>query len=285
MLEKNRFNIINANNDEIEGEIIVKTDSSDSSLPIVFLLHGFKANRHWGFFPYVADSIAKSGAILISFSFSLSGIVDNEKLVYDIDKFARNTISREIEDFEFILKKLNDNSLLSSEQIKKWNGKIFVVGHSRGAAVALLESAKRHDISGLVSIASIAKTDRYSERQKELWRKKTAFEFALSQTKQRLRLDVSYLEDVELNFPNGTIENAVEKLTCPLLVIHGLQDMTVGKDEAYSIAYAYKDKSKLKFELIEKAGHGFGANHPFDHSNQSLDRMIELIIEFIEIYK
>jgi pimeloyl-ACP methyl ester carboxylesterase len=91
--------------------------------------------------------------------------------------------------------------------------------------------------------ASVAKFDRYTERQKTEWRKQGFVEVLNSRTNQMMRMNVDSLEDVETN-KNGSlsIEKAVKGLNKPLLILHGTEDLTVPVAEGEQI-YNWSDKS------------------------------------------
>lgn len=261
----------------------ISSSDSIAPKPLVIFIHGFKAFKDWGFYPFLCESLADAGAIALRFSLSLAGVVDGRKLIYDVEKFAANTTSRELKDVKDIINaiKLGNLPIFSDN----WNGDIYLAGHSKGGALSILAANEFSEIKKISAIASVSKLDRYSERQKELWKSKGAFEFTISHTKQKLRLDYSYLEDMLKNKEKYNLPKVVNTLNMPLQIIHGKQDVTVGIKEAYELAYEYRDKSNLDFVIIEKAGHGLGATHPFRRSNDILDEMVFKIIDFFELKK
>lgn len=253
---------------------------SSEPKPIVVFLHGFKAFRDWGFYPYLCERIVSEGIHAVRFDFSRSAVVEPNSLTYDADLFATNTTSIELDDAKEFLTSLLDGLILPSEL--KFDGRIFLVGHSKGGAIALLVSKYFPEVQKISVMGTISSFDRYSERQKELWLKRGRFEFTLNTTKQRLYLNDTYLLDIIEHKDELSITNAVAQATSPLQIIHGKQDVTVPMKEAYELAYHYPDKSKLRVDVIDRAGHGFGAAHPFNEANDVLKQTIDTLLEFLK---
>src|SRR5262245_22332119 len=68
--------------------------------PHVILLHGFKGFMDWGFFPEIARRIAEQGLAAVRFNASGSGIGEDPESFTETEAFARNTLTREMEDLE-----------------------------------------------------------------------------------------------------------------------------------------------------------------------------------------
>ncbi len=275
------FELAGGKGDALRGKI--EMPQGRAGLPVIFILHGYKAFSGWGFFPYMSKRLASAGAIAVSFDFSRSGVVDRDKLIYDNELFSNNTVSLEIEDAKIVYHE-TINRLRSEEQFAgKWNGEIYFAGHSLGGAISIMLASEYDEIKKTAAIAAISQFDRYSERQKELWLKRGAFEFKVNTTGQTLSMSADWVKDILANSEKYNLEKAVNNINNELMIVHGEQDVTVGKSEAYKLAYAFEDKSKLRFELIPRAGHGFGARHPFTKTNNELEKLIDLLIGFFEL--
>lgn len=272
---KNKFG------DTIKGDLRYPPESIKA--PLIVFSHGFKACKEWGFIPYVCDSLAKSGALVVNFDFSLNGVIESATLGYDADIFAKNTISRQLSDIDELVTKLTRLEIEKEIIESRFSGIVYLAGHSLGGAMSILTAEKFESIRKIAVIGTPIKIDRFTTRQKEIWRKRGVWEFALSATKQKLKIDVEYINDLERNAEIYSLKNAVALLKKPLAIIHGAGDITVNKNEAYDMAYAYPDKKNLRFELIEKAGHGFGAEHPFVSSNPAIEKMIFLLQDYFEL--
>lgn len=237
--------------------------------PCLILVHGFKGFKDWGFWPYVAEYFFNNGFDVVSFNFSHNGVGDSLVEFDELDKFANNTVSLEVSELNEII------DSVKSGKIGNLNcASIGVIGHSRGGAVSILTSSKNKNVDALSVWASIAKFDRYTERQKREWRQKGFIEVLNSRTNQMMRMNVQLLEDIELNKNLSlNIERAVKNLNKPFLIIHGEQDLTVPVDEA-KLLYKYSDKDLTEFEIIPATGHTFDVVHPFESSNNKLDTVL-----------
>lgn len=243
----------------------------------IIFVHGFKGFKDWGFGPYLGNFFANTGFFVVTFNFSHNGIGSNRTEFTELEKFANNTFSLEISELDEIIDFLKTGHL----EIE-FKGKVGLLGHSRGGAISLLTASKRDDIKGVALWASISKFDRYSERQKAVWRKNGYFEVLNTRTNQLMRLNVSLLDDIEKN-ANGSLnlEKSVRNLNCPLLIAHGNQDLAVPVTEAEQI-YEWADKSKTEFYKIFGTGHTFDITHPFNGTNEKFEKLLKKTNEFFQ---
>lgn len=242
---------------------------------LVFV-HGFKGFKDWGFGPYIGEYFYKAGFFVVMFNFSHNGIGENPFEFTELEKFAKNTFSREVRELDEIISAIRNGFF---EEISK-DSKIGICGHSRGGAISLLSSVRRNDVDAVTVWASIAHLDRYSKRQKEEWRKKGTFDVMNMRTKQVMRLNVSLLNDIEVN-SNGilNLENAVRNLNKPLLIAQGDQDLAVELEEAEEL-YSWSDKSKTEFFKMFGTGHTFDVVHPFAGTTPKFDKLLDKTLNF-----
>jgi dipeptidyl aminopeptidase/acylaminoacyl peptidase len=244
------------------------------SKTLVFV-HGFKGFKDWGFVPYLGEYFANQGFFVITFNFSHNGIGENKTEFTEFDKFAENTYSREVRELNEIISAFRNDFFEV-----KGNADIGVIGHSRGGAITLLTCADRNDINAVATWASVSTLERYSERQMKEWRRKGYFEALNTRTNQMMHQNVSLLDDIEKNRETGlNIQNAVEKLNCPLLIAHGVQDMAVPISEAEQL-YEWSDKSKTELFKIYSAGHTFDIVHPFSGTTDKFEELLDKTTHF-----
>lgn len=235
----------------------------------IVITHGFKGFKDWGFFPYTAEYLSNLGFFVITFNFSHNGIGSNKLEFTELEKFAENTFSLEIEELSEIIKAYKEDFFG-----KVNDPKIGLLGHSRGGAIALLTATRLNEINAVATWSSVSNLDRYSERQKFEWRKKGYFAVMNSRTKQEMRLNVSLLDDLEENADNKlSITTAIANLGVPLLITHGKEDLAVKFQEAEEL-YEHSDKSITELFPIENTGHTFGCVHPFAGTNEKFDKLI-----------
>ncbi len=254
------------------------TNNSSEKLPLLIFCHGFKGFKDWGCFPYMLDKIADYNLFTVSFNFSLNG-VDNQKdnpVDFDcLDNFAKNTFSEELNDLGCVIDFL--------ENVRdKFNynfDSLILAGHSRGGGIAILKTAEDKRVKKLITLASVAEFNRYGEETKRMWKERGFLEALNTRTKQKMRMNVSLLEDLEKNYVRLNIKDAMKKTNIQTLIIHGTEDLAVEKSEA-NLLYELSNKDKTKLVILEKTGHTFGAVHPFARTTPSLEEVIKEIIYF-----
>jgi pimeloyl-ACP methyl ester carboxylesterase len=241
----------------------------------LILVHGFKGFKDWGYGPYAGELFANQGFFVITFNFSHNGIGENKIEFAELEKFAKNTFSREIRELDEIISAIRNGFFEIDEK-----STIGLIGHSRGGAIAILAASKRKDISAVAAWASVSNFDRYSDKQKDEWRKKGFLQVLNTRTKQMIRLNVDLLDDIEKNC-NGSLnmENAVKNLNIPLLIVHGDQDLSVPISEAEEI-YNWSDKSKTEFYKLFNTGHTFDIVHPFKGTTEKFERVLAETTKF-----
>jgi uncharacterized protein len=248
------------------------------SSPCIICVHGFKGFKDWGFWPYTATQLAEKGFFVLTFNFSHNGIGEILTEFTEPDKFAENTISLEVEELKemvFFYK----SGLFGKHQ----NNKIGFLGHSRGGGVSLLAAKNNESVKAVAVWASVARYDRYTERQKKEWRKKGFFEVLNSRTNQLMKLNVSLLDDIDDNKAGSlSIKKAIINNDYPLFIAHGEQDLTVRVSEAEEI-YSWSDKDKTILEKIPAAGHTFDIVHPFAGSNEKFNNLLTKTVKFFNI--
>lgn len=250
--------------------VSVYNKNKDFSSPCLFLVHGFKGFKDWGFWPYTANYLANNGFFVIAFNFSHNGVGKSLVEFDELDKFAKNTISLEVSELVDLI-----NAYRKGFFTKSISEEIGLVGHSRGGAVSLLTAAKNENIKAVCVWASVAKLDRYTERQKKEWREKGFVEVLNTRTNQMMRLNVELLNDIEENIGGSlSIEKSVKDLNIPLKIVHGEQDITVPDEEA-KLIYNWSDKSNSDLLTIPAAGHTFNIVHPFTESNEKFEIVLK----------
>jgi uncharacterized protein len=248
--------------------------------PILIFCHGLKGFKDWGCFPYMLESIAEEEIFTVSFNFSYNGTGlsgGDEQEFTRLDLFARNTISRELDDLEDIILFLIENAGVYDYDLKR----IYLMGHSRGGGIAVIKASQNHRIKKLVTLASVAIFDRYTERLKQEWKEKGYFETLNTRTKQMMRFNYSYLEDFERNSDKFDILKAISKLKIPTLIVHGENDLSVECTEAQTL-YDFSNKENTKIEIYKNTNHTFGAEHPFKGTSTILENILKNIINFLK---
>lgn len=300
MIEKLTFNYENLNFD-------LRFDSAEiSKRPLVIFFHGFKSFRNWGFIPYICSFLAENGYLVINLDFEYNGIISENPINYDVDKFSKNTVSKELENASKIIELSNrlhnidshsknifedikGNSLINLKEVfdDYWNGEINLIGHSRGSAVALLSALRYNEIKKIALLAPIGTFERFSARIIKKWKDEGFLEFNDSKSNQKLKMGMDYLDDIERNRDNFDLMNAAKKIENPVIIIYGSNDLSVSEKEVRELYESLTEKEQnfrtyRNFVFLEKANHLFNINHPFDGSNSYLDKVCDLLVTFLD---
>jgi pimeloyl-ACP methyl ester carboxylesterase len=277
---KKDFNFVTSKNNLIRGTIFY--NNNPEKLPCVFIIHGFKGFKDWGYVPFFSQELADNGFFVVTFNFSHNGIGDNMFEFTELDKFANNTISLEVSELDELIEFYNSGGF-------GFDGKknsIGLIGHSRGGAIALIqikESIENHNNSNIKALAlwgTIATFERYTEHQVEYWRKQGYLEVINTRTNQVMRLNKVLLEDFELNKERFNLLNCISEINIPILIVHGEQDLTVQLNEAYQL-YNASNKDLTELVVIPSAGHTFNIVHPYEGSNPQFEQVKARTIDFL----
>ncbi len=244
-------------------------DEQDSILCLVYV-HGFKGFKNWGFVPYLGEYFSNHGFFVVTFNFSHNGVGDSLTEFDELDKFAKNTISLEVEELNEIVDACY-SSYFSERKIQK----LGLIGHSRGGGISILAASQNKYVNALAIWASISKFDRYTKKQKILWKNEGFIEVLNSRTNQMMRMNSTLLEDIEENKDKKlNIKKAIKNLNKPLFIAHGDQDTSVPFNEAKDI-YDWANKELTYFLEVPYSGHTFNAAHPFNGSNPKFELLLE----------
>lgn len=257
----------------VAGEVRIRQGAPPRSA--VVLVHGFKGFRKWGFLPYLARRLAVRGYAAVTFDFSLNGIDEDPERITALEKFARNTYSRELEELSLIL-----DALCEGDLAPRRPDRVGLLGYSRGGGDAVLAARSDGRIRALATWAPVRTFDRWREETRRTWREEGRVWVLDGRTGTQLPLDVSLLEDVEENRAALDVEAAAAEVDVPWLIVHGEDDVTVSADEGRALARA----SGARLVLLEGADHTFGAGHPFGEPTEVLDRAVLLTVDHFDAH-
>ena len=230
--------------------------STAPGAPAVIVCHGYKGFKDWGFFPEVASELARAGWIAVTFNFAGSGIGPDLLNFTDPERFERATLSGDLDD----LARVVDAVLGGGLPGPRAGGRLGLLGHSRGGAVALLAAARDPRVAGLVTWAAVAHFDRWDEATRRAWRERGVLEVANARTKQIFRVTTAVLDDIEAHRAGRLdLTRAAGAVKAPHLIVHGDADESVSIAEGRLLA-AW---GRGELRVIPGAGHTFGAVHPF----------------------
>jgi pimeloyl-ACP methyl ester carboxylesterase len=273
------FEIISSNNKIINGNI--RYTNNDSKKPLIIISHGFKGFKDWGFFPFIAEKFAEHNAISIVFNFSCNGKKSGTDLTIDVEEFAQNTISQEIDDLNCLISNFIHDGI-DKKVLKHWNGDIFLAGHSMGGGISLLVASNSYFIKKLSIWASIGSFERYSARQKEIWKRDGFADFKNQRTNQTLRMNATYINDLDANTNKYDLAKQIAKLHIPIQIINAKQDVTIQAKESELLTNNC-NKELTRIDVIPRSGHTFGIDHPMEKTSLALENLVNLCCEFFQI--
>lgn len=252
MIVQNTFSTIGAEQKTINGDITY--DDRNTNAPLIIFIHGFKGFKDWGAHNLVARHFAQQGFRYLKFSLSHSG-VDPQKPndVTDMKSFAANTISKEMLDVDLVIKYAVE--ILKVESV-------YLIGHSRGGGLAILQAANNPYVKGLITWSAIsAFNSLWKKEQEDDWRKNGKIEVINARTKEKMPLNLTLLEDFEANRKQFDILVNTKRINIPWLIVQGDDDVNVPLEHAQKLNGANLNSRLVK---IEGANHVYGASHPFE---------------------
>jgi dienelactone hydrolase len=234
----------------------VRAAGRGEARPAVVIVHGFKGFKDWGFFPPLAERLARAGFTAVSFNMSGSG-VDAAGRPTLPERFSRNTYGAELADLAAVIDALADGRLGAASPTA-----IGLVGHSRGGGIAVLQAARDRRVRALVTWAAIGDVGRWDSRERQEWRARGHLDVVNTRTGQVIPLSTAVLDEIESAAPELDIQGAAASITVPWLIIHGTADDAVSVEDAIRLARA-SGRDSTRLVTIPGGNHGFGAGHPW----------------------
>ncbi|TKB97437.1 alpha/beta hydrolase family protein [Pedobacter cryotolerans] len=252
MIHQNSFSIIGAEQKTIIGDITY--DDRNTNAALIIFIHGFKGFKDWGAHNLIARYFASQGFRYLKFNLSHSG-VDPQKPtdVTDMKSFAANTISKEMLDVDLIISYAIANLNVDS---------VFVIGHSRGGGLAILQAVNNPHVKGLITWSAISTFNSlWKKEQEDDWRKNGKIDVINARTKEKMPLNVTLLQDFEANQQQFDILANAKRINIPWLIVQGDDDVNVLFAHAQKLNGTNLNSRLVK---IEGANHVYGASHPFE---------------------
>lgn len=277
-LREQSFTVSNAYGDVVHGDVRYLDEGRDK--PVIVFCHGFKGFKDWGPFPAWGRRLAASGFVSVLFNFSHNGVAPEQPTQFtELDKFADNTFTRELDDLRAVLDAVTGNQLVD---VPIDADRVGLMGHSRGGGTAILQAARDRRIRALATWSAVAGfIERFSTEQIEDWTTQGYTEVVNSRTGQRMRLNRVLYDNARAHRDELDITAAAATIDIPWLIVHARDDQAVPFAEAKQLLAASEDA-----ELVEAdGGHTFGGAHPFaDEVPASLNAVWERTIHFFETH-
>ncbi|MDP2957159.1 MAG: alpha/beta fold hydrolase [Longimicrobiales bacterium] len=260
--------------DTIRGDVRIPDGPPPRAAVVV--AHGFKGSKDWGFFPWVAERLGAAGYAVVTFNFSRNGIGSEPDRFTDLERFESNTLSLEQAELRSVLSEVLDGALLP-----KRPRRVALLGHSRGGGHAIVAAAAEPRIGALVTWASVAYFDRWTEETKALWRAERRVWVLNQRTAEQMPVGVGLLEDFEAHREELDVRAAAARVVAPWLIVHGTEDLTVWSGEAETLTRASR---RARLHLVDRAGHTFEVGHPFGGPSPQLGEVMDRTLEHLRLH-
>ena len=246
--------------------------------PVIIFNHGFKGFKDWGPFDIVADKFALAGFVFIKMNFSHNGVTLNSPTEFsDLEAFAKNNFCIELDDtgvlIDYLFSKL---SAIPGQEMEL--DKLYLMGHSRGGASAILKANEDNRIRKLVTWATVNNLEAWhSNEEMDYWKKNGRIYIHNGRTNQEMPLDYQLVENFIENIDRLHVPEAVKNMSVPMLSIHGSDDPTVPVSAVKEIK---QWNPNTEIQIIDGAQHTFGGGHPF--VGRKLPADLEKVVEITQ---
>lgn len=251
--------------------------------PVVIYLHGFNGFKDWGNFDLIASQFAAAGFAFIKFNSSHNGTsVAHPESFDDLEAYSRNNYSIELSDLETMVDWATSPQNPHRENIDP--GEVYLLGHSRGGGIAILESARDRRVKKLATWASVSECKTpwgsWSQERIREWEKTGTAYILNSRTNQQMPLGYQLFTDYQQHAQRLDIGAAMASLDIPVLICHGLTDQAVPVEKAHQL-HKYSRHAEL---FLVESDHVFGRKHPWP-SDQLPPAMRAVVTRTIQFYK
>jgi len=220
--------------------------------PGIVMSHGFGSSKDGNKWRVLSPRFYDIG--FASLRFSYSGCGEGEER--SEGEFEDTTLTRRVSDYKVAIDFLYQTRIEPT--------RLGAIGSSLGGMVAL--AARDDRIKAMVTLATPASSLLPSQEELKDVREKGYFELESGG-----RLRVEFYDDL----CQYNILDEVEKIHCPLLIIHGSLDEVIPVEHAYKL-YSHANEPK-RLEVIE------GGNHALDRPG-NLEKIINLSLEWFKAY-
>ena len=270
------FNIPGSSGKPITGDL--RLPDSQTPVPLLIFIHGFKGFKDWGHFNAIAETICNNGIAVLKFNFSHNGTTpENLTDFADLEAFGNNTFTFELNDLGAVI----DFCFEADWKNRIDGNNLFLLGHSRGGGAAILKAGTDERIKKAVTWAGVSDYEsRVNPPDLEQWKTAGVVYQRNARTGQDMPLYFTLHTDFYKNQSILDIAAALKKNQKPLLLVHGTNDESVLPAEAEAMKKWYP---AAQLELIEGANHTFGGSHPFSatelpaHTREAIEKTLKFL--------
>ena len=220
--------------------------------PCIVMSHGFESSKDGDKWLVLSPRFYDAGFASLRFSYSGCGEGEGKSE----GEFEDTTLTGRVSDYRAVVDFLHQTRIEAT--------RLGVIGSSFGGMVAL--AARDDRIKTMVTLATPYSFPLPTQEELRHIREKGYFELESGR-----RLGIDFYDDL----CQYNILDDVEKIHCPLFIIHGSLDEVVPVEHAYKL-YSHANKPK-RLEVMEGANHSFG-------KPENLEKVVSLSLEWFKTY-
>lgn len=251
--------------------------------PVIIYAHGFNGFKDWGGFNLIAEELAEAGFALVKFNFSHNGTTPEQPEEFkDLEAFGNNNYTKQLADLKIV------TDWVCNTGNPYWQlfdtDKISLIGHSMGGGIAVLFAAEDMRIKKLVTWAAISECKTpwgsWPPAKMEEWQQTGVQYYTNTRTGQQLPLYYQLYLDYVDNKKRLNIEDAIKRLSIPILICHGTSDISVPVEKAYQL----KEWQPLAELFTLDTNHVFDRTHPWPKAflPEAMDIVLQKTILFLK---
>jgi len=236
---------------------------SHRQLPLIIFLHGFKGFKDWGAFPDACAELSTKGYAVLAMNFSLNGVGESMTEFDQLDLFARETLSQDLDDVGTVIQALKSGKI-ETDSAEIDTDAIGLIGHSRGGHTAVSAAAEYDEVACLVTWSAVADYNaHWSDQMIADWKEKGVTDIKNGRTGQIMPVKDVVYKDAQENADRLMAVKRVRELSIPALFVHSKGDQGVSYGDAEKL-YRNCGSSEKEIKLLPDSGHTFGTAHPFE---------------------
>lgn len=244
---------------------------------VIIFIHGYKGYKDWGAWNLLEDRFLEMGYGFVKFNMSHNGGTTSEPVDFpDLQAFGENRYTYELNDLDAVI---TETTRIIAQELNL-NLPVFLLGHSRGGGVAILQASIDNRISKIISLAGISTIGERFPKGEDLenWEREGVQFVVNGRTNQQMPHFFTFYTDYRDNKEALDIEKAARSLEIPFLQIHGDMDLSVSISEGQSIA----EWTDTEVKVIKGADHTFGTKQPWESSDltEEMEEVVEACSEF-----
>ena len=261
-------------------DIFFKNDREQR--PVVIYAHGFNGFKDWGNFDLIAKRIAEQDHVLVKFNFSHNGTTPEEPSAFtNLEAFGNNNYSKQLNDLGLIIDWVSNplnpyHDAIDSDQI-------FLIGHSMGGGISILQAANDKRVKKLITWAGVSECKTpwgsWPPEKMQQWKETGVQYYTNSRTNQQMPMYYQLYEDYIQNQERFDIKTAIKSLDIPILICHGQSDSAVPVEKAFELQ-RWQPSAQL---FIVESDHVFGRGHPWTSNDlpPAMESVVDASLQFL----